>query len=369
MVYLLGQLPCKRATSRPSWWSTPQLAGVVHGSADTSVHRSGLTQPSACLARRRSMAKRVACLMFAAGFALVLVGCGTQHADPARPGAVASAAAGSPRQRADADAARIIASFPRPPRAVRTGLIASLTAPGEGPAATPDVATATQWWRAPGRPQAVLAWIQAHVPAGFTLGGTGSGSYEPGPDAPSQSWTDQFELPPVPGVLTERWLVVVVVADGDQTAIRADAQVVWLPARPAAERIPADARVVTITPVFGLQPVKRLERLDPVVTVTNPAKVAAIAAVIDDLPLFPLGAFSCPADFGASMKLTFRTSRDGPVVARLTAEYGGCGTVSVSIDGRSLPALSDYTGAGQQLQQRVLAIAGARWPYRPGSPG
>ena len=315
------------------------------------------------------MAKRVACLMFAAGFALVLVGCGTQHADPARPGAVASAAAGSPRQRADADAARIIASFPRPPGAVSTGLIASLTAPGEGPAATPDVATATQWWLAPGRPQAVLAWIRAHVPAGFTLGGTGSGSYGSAPGAPSQSWTDQFELPPVPGVLTERWLVVVVVADGDQTAIRADAQVVWLPARPAAERIPADARVVTITPVFGLQPVKRLERLDPVVTVTNPAKVAAIAAVIDDLSLFPLGAFSCPADFGASMKLTFRTSRDGPVVARLTAEYGGCGTVSVSIDGRSMPALSDYTGTGQQLQQRVLAIAGARWPYRPGSPG
>ena len=320
------------------------------------------------------MVKRVACLVFAAGFALVLAGCGTQQADPAGPhattSATASAAAGSPRQRAVADAARIIASFPPPPGAVRTGLIASLTAPGEGPAATPDVATATQWWRAPGRPQTVLAWIRAHVPAGFTLGGTGSGSYEPGPTAaPIQSWTDQFELPPVPGVLTQRWLVVLVVADGDQTAIRADAQVVWLPARPAAERIPADARVVTITPVFGLQPVKRLERLDPTVTVTNPAKVAAIAAVIDELPLFPPGAFSCPADFGASMKLTFRTSRDGPVVARLTAEYGGCGTVSVITDGRSMPALGDYTAAGQQLQQRVLAIAGARWPYRPGSPG
>ena len=42
--------------------------------------------------------------------------------------------------------------------------------------------------------------------------------------------------------------------------------------------------------------------------------------------------------------------------------------VSVSIDGRSMPALSDYTGSGQQLQQRVLAIAGVRWPYRPGAP-
>jgi hypothetical protein len=316
------------------------------------------------------MAKRVACLMFAAGFALVLAGCGTQHAGAAGPHATATTTADSPRQQAAADAARIIASFPQPPGAQRTGLIASLTAPGEGPAATPDVATATRWWRAPGRPQAVLAWIRAHAPVGFTLGGTGSGSYEPGPTASViQSWTDQFELPPVPGVLTQRWLVVLVAADGDQTAIRADAQVVWLPARPAAERIPADARVVTITPVFGLQAVKRFERLDPAVTVTNPAKVTAIAAVIDELTLFPPGTFSCPADFGAYMTLTFRTSRDGPAVARLTAAYGACRTVSVSIGGRSMPTLSDYTGTGQQLQQRVLAIAGARWPYRPGSPG
>jgi hypothetical protein len=319
------------------------------------------------------MAKRVACLMSAAGFAIVLAGCGTQHADSAGPHATATttttatAATGSPRQRAATDAAHIIASFPRPPGAVRTGLIASLTAPGEGPATTPDIATATQWWRAPGRPQAVLAWIRAHVAAGLTLGGSGSGSYEPGPTAaPSQSWTDQFELPAVPGVLIQRWLVVVVVPDGDQTAIRVDAQVIWLPARPAAERIPPDARVVTITPVFGLQPVKHLESLDPTITVTSPAKVAAVVAVIDGLTLFPPGTFSCPADFGAAMRLTFRTSPRGPVVARLSAEYAGCGVVSVSIDGRAMPALSDYTSSGQQLQQRVLAIAGVRWPYLPG---
>jgi hypothetical protein len=69
------------------------------------------------------------------------------------------------------------------------------------------------------------------------------------------------------------------------------------------------------------------------------------------------------------MRLTFRTSPRGPVVARLSAEYAGCGVVSVSIDGRAMPALSDYTGSGQQLQQRVLAIAGVRWPYLPGPSG
>jgi hypothetical protein len=266
--------------------------------------------------------------------------------------------------------ARIIASFPRPPGAVRTGLIASLTGPGEGPAATPDVVTATRWWRAPGRPQAVLAWVRAHMPAGFTLGGTGSGAIMSGPAVSvPQSWIDQFQLPAVAGVLTERWLVVLVVPyRGDQTAIRVDAQVVWLPARPAAERIPPDARVLTVTPAFGLQADKSLERLDPAFTVTDPAKVAGIAAVIDGLTLFPPGAYSCPADFGAAMRLTFRASTDGPVLARLGAEYNGCGIVSISVRGRSMPALSDYTKSGQRLQQRVLAIAGVRWPYSPGTP-
>ena len=236
--------------------------------------------------------------------------------------------------------------------------------------------TATRWWTAPGRPTAVLTWIRAHIPEGFSPAGSGSGGYSPPGGVASvpepavqdpETWFDWFSLPVVTGVLTQRWLLVTVAAHGGgQTAIRVDAQVVWLPARPAAERIPPDAEVVTVTPVFGLQPDKKLEPLDPAFTVTSPAKVAAIAGVIDGLPLFPPGTFSCPADFGGQMRLTFRTSPGGPVVARLTAEYGGCGVVSVSIGGRSMPALSDYLASGQPLQQRVLAIAGVSWPYPPG---
>ena len=78
--------------------------------------------------------------------------------------------------------------------------------------------------------------------------------------------------------------------------------------------------------------------------------------------------FNCPVDFGADMRLTFRTSPDGPLVARLTAGYGGCRAVPVSIEGKSMPALSGYTPSGQQVQQRVLAIAGVRWPYQLGLP-
>ena len=178
-------------------------------------------------------------LSAAACAAIVLAGCGTQPFGP-HPGRAPSA--GSPRQRAVADAAGIIASFPRPPGAVRTGLIASLTQPGERPA-TPDLAAVTQWWRVPGRPPSVLAWIHARLPSGFT-----------------------------------------------------------------------------------------------------------------------------PADFGGQMRLTFSAGPGGPALARLTAQYGGCGSVSVRIGSRDMPALTEYPDSGPPLQQQVLAIAGVSWLVQPGTP-
>src|SRR5438876_7718338 len=148
---------------------------------------------------------RLPCLLSGAACAAVLLsGCGTQPFGP-QTGAARTSTAGlratgsaSPGQRAVADAARIIASFPRPPGAVRTGPIASLTQPGQRPA-TPDLAAVTRWWRVPGRPPSVLAWIRAHLPSGFTQAGTGTGSGQ---------WIDVFALPAVPGVLTERERVV-----------------------------------------------------------------------------------------------------------------------------------------------------------------
>jgi hypothetical protein len=300
-----------------------------------------------------------------AGAAILLSGCGSQPAGP-QPGAARTSTArpastirpASPRQRAVADAARIMASFPRPPGAVRTGLIASLTQPFDRPA-TPDLASVTRWWRVPGRPQAVLAWIRAHLPSGFTQDGTGTG---PG------TRMNTFALPAVPGVLTERELVVLATAYQGQTAIRVDAQVVWLPARPAAERIPAGVTRITVTPVFGFNRNPRAKRLDHAFTVTDPAKVARIVALVNGLTRFPDGTFSCPADFGGQMRLTFFTHPGGPAAARLIAEYAGCGIVSVRIGGRAMPALSEYPQSGPRLPQRVLAIAGVNWPVTPGTP-
>jgi hypothetical protein len=306
----------------------------------------------------------------------VLSACGSQVAgSPAgRTGSTSPAGAtsttahtASPRQRADADAARIIADFRRPPGAVRTGRIASLNNPAVAIGLT-DVATATRWWRVPGQPRSVLSWIGAHLPSGFTAAGSGSVTFQSSTGALVESRGDAFALSPVPGVLPQRQLVVTVMPYRGQTALRTDAQVSWLPARPAAERIPSGVRAVTVTPVFGLNQDPGRDRLDHAFTVTDPAKVARIVALADALTVYPPGTRSCPASFGGAMRLTFLDHPGGQVLARFTAQYGGCGIVSVSIGGKTEPPLSTYTTSGPLVQDRVLAIAGVRWPHQPGAP-
>jgi hypothetical protein len=60
-------------------------------------------------------------------------------------------------------------------------------------------------------------------------------------------------MPQVAGVIDSRRLLVEVVLDGAGTAIRVDAQVTWLPARPAGEQVPAGAGAVTIALNLGVQ--------------------------------------------------------------------------------------------------------------------
>jgi hypothetical protein len=328
------------------------------------------------LASRMRLASGLA--LAAACAAAALSGCGSQVAGPpagsagttsVRPAGTAGAVAPAvgPRQRAAADATRIIADFRRPPGAVRTGRIASLDNPAVG-MGTSDVVTATRWWRVPGQPRAVLSWISAHLPSGYTAAGSGSVTFGSSTGALVESQGDAFALSPVPGVLPQRQLVVTVMRYRGQTALRTDAQVAWLPARPVAERIPSVVRAVTVTPVSGLNPDPRGDRLDRAFTVTDPAKVARMVALANSLTIFPPGARPCPASFGGAMRLAFTDRPGGRVLARFTAQYGGCGIVSVSIGGKTEPALSTYLTAEPLVQDRMLAIAGVRWPHQPGAP-
>jgi hypothetical protein len=319
---------------------------------------------------------------------VALAGCGSQRAGAPAAGAGTSdgstaAAAGSsasatasaqtPAQQAAADAAGLLAAFPVPPGAMRTGALpVSWLSASPEPVAGPDVVTRTGWWRVAGQPVTVLSWIRAHMPSGFSLELSGASEGQkprivaepafphPGPMQPgARMWFAQYTKPPVPNVLTTRWLVVSVAADGTgQTAIRVDSEVAWAPAKPAAERIPAAATVVTIAPVLGNGPVPAD---DAPVTITDQAKVTKIASAVNALPPFPVGRMMCPMIRGSSMRLTFRTAAAGPALAVVTANTTGCRTVAVTILGHQYPVLA----GAYDLEKQVISIAGVRWPGFP----
>jgi hypothetical protein len=135
-------------------------------------------------------------------------------------------------------------------------------------------------------------------------------------------------------------------------------------------RIPADATVVTVTPVFDFGAAPSRGEPDGAFTVTDPATVAQIAAVIDGLRQLD-GTYSCPAEVDSGlmltgMLLTFRTGPGGPVVATAAADYTGCQFAWVTAGAQTVWQLDENTSSGRTMQQRILAIEAVRWPYPPG---
>jgi len=307
---------------------------------------------------------------------IALAGCGSEHVGTSSGDSTAAAArtvapAPTPAQRAATDAAGLLAAFPVPPGATRTAAlpVSSLSHSPET-YGSPDLVTRTGWWRVAGQPVTVLTWIRAHMPSGFTLAASGSGGHgkqivlQPihgGPNQPAATlWFDEFTKPAVAGVLPARWLVVAVAGDGTgQTAVRVDSEVAWQPAKPATERIPATAKVVTIVPSNGPGPVSAYTQP---VTITDPVKVAKIAAAVDGLALFPVGRM-CPMDRGMGMRLEFRATPTGPEIAEVTADSTGCQTVTVMVNGQRQPTL----GGADTLERQVTTIAGVHWPGFPGA--
>lgn len=137
------------------------------------------------------------------------------------------------------------------------------------------------------------------------------------------------------------------------------------------ERIPADARVVNVNPGVRLWFRPGRGEPDDAFTITDPATAAKVAAVIDGLRQLPDGPYSCPAGAGSAMmltamQLTFRTAPGGPVVATVGADYVACQFAWITAGPHTVWPLDKDTSSGQPMQQRVLAIAGVRWPYLPG---
>jgi hypothetical protein len=130
----------------------------------------------------------------------------------------------------------------------------------------------------------------------------------------------------------------------------------------ASGQLPSAARVVTFSQGLGLNADGKQPPAPA--TVTDPAKVSQIAALIDAQPLFPPGPYSCPADDGQFLRLTFRARTGGPVLAVATLATSGCEGILITVGGKQQPELGP--AVGRTTASQVLKIAGLRWQLPQG---
>jgi hypothetical protein len=311
--------------------------------------------------------------------ALALAGCAVAHSPATAASHAASttahpaaATALSPRQRAEADAAAILAAFVVPPGARKlpgppTGQ-ASQMKNITGSSASPNWIDKAGFWQVKGDPRQVLAWTAGHVGRSHTTGGLITNF--PVQGRPETVWELDYALPPVPAVEDTRELTVEVADAGNgQTAIRVDAQVTWLPAREASETVPAAATAVAMSVI----PDGNSNRKPPrPVTVTSPAAVRRIIAMVNSLPVFPPGPRECGFGRGDDLVLTFLAAPQGRILATALVNGGGCQQVVFAVgaskltndtrtwNARGVTALG-VPFRGRAFAGTVLKTAGSKW--------
>jgi hypothetical protein len=309
--------------------------------------------------------------------ALALVGCAVTHSPvtaASHPAAAtahpAVAAAQSPEQRAEADAAAILGAFVVPPGARKlagppTGQ-ASQMKHITGSSGSPNWIDKTGFWQVKGDPQQVLAWTASHVGRSHT--GFGIITNLPASGRPETVWERDYGLPPVPAVEDTRELTVEVADAGNgQTAIRVDAQVTWLPARQASEMVPAAAAAITLSVIPALN-----KKPPQPVTITSPAAVHRIIAMVNSQPVFPPGPRECGFNEGTELVLTFLAAQKGRVLATALVQTGYCEEIFFTVGTNRITNniqtwyARGVVGLGVPYQGHVLAAtvlktAGSTW--------
>ena len=284
---------------------------------------------------------------------------GTATSGTASADASYASATGSPQQQASAAATAILRAFVPPPGAARQAAEparARHSLDSAGGYESAYEVQKTSWWLVPGQAAALIAWETAHLPRAFT-----PSSSDGGGNPATIAVTGQFYTLPPRGALVGQYLIVSV-ADlgGGETAIRVDAQVGYRPARPAGEKVPATARAVTISELYGSPGATPAPA-----TITRGAVVGKLAALLNGLPLSTAPMPSpCPSGWGPVLELTFRSAAAGRALA-VAQGPGGCATLSLTVAGKQWPLL----GLTSSFSTEVLQIAGLRWPVRSTLPG
>ena len=231
-------------------------------------------------------------------------------------------------------------SLPPGSRAVATAPTPELDQPPQE-TGTPNLADAARFAVVPLDAAAVLAYARTHPPNGYTAENSGSGSTS-GPHQPTEDYLMENVSDMPSGVDSATVLASVVEGspDSTHTYIRLDAQVTWLPPKPAGLTVPADdtVAVVSVTETQPPQPQMNLPAPHQV-TITDPAQFDQLRSAANGLQPGLPGPRSCPADVGTRYHVEFKLTTDSPPDITFTA--GSCGDVSVTRGDRSSGDLAD----------------------------
>jgi hypothetical protein len=267
---------------------------------------------------------------------------------PAKAGSAAatgSSSADDPHEAAaQREADRILTTFQPPPGATKAArrpdpVPSGLQGPPQQSAALTQ-AISIAWYSTSQTPDQVLAWVQAHRPAGSSWSGSGSGSQGPSFEIFSYA---------TPGSS----LIVTPQSGSDgRTVIRLDASVIWTPSRPAGSRLGHDAPSVSVITVNTLNPHNSLPASETrTLTATAPVVVHNVVDLLNNLqPQIP-DIRNCAMDDGTRVRITL------PGLATVIADPGGCGAVTVTPQGGPRQV---YAGGGD-LVTKVYALYGVIW--------
>jgi hypothetical protein len=312
----------------------------------------------------------LAAVALCAGFGAVTAGCASVaanpgHAAPASPAGTVSVSAlgtassapsltGTPQAQAAQAAQALLHAFDGLPGASVS------TSPSAGPGSPPGGLLSAQWTVAAAS-GAAFAAAEARMPDWPT-----TGPAQPQVSADGQNSRTVQEIGD--GTLAQQSVSITTLPlTADRSTLQVSVEVLWRPAKPAAERVP-NSRELTVTEQLGSLPSSAPQTRT--VTVTDAATIGRIAAEINALPTQPrFEPVFCPMistrTLGGIVTLDFRDPAGGKILAEVqltvkpTAVCGGW--VEVSVGGVTQPRLDD--AADPLLATRILALAGL-----PGTP-
>ncbi|MGI8879757.1 MAG: hypothetical protein ACR2KJ_04445 [Jatrophihabitans sp.] len=261
-------------------------------------------------------------VLIALGAMLFRLGSGSRTTVAPRAGGSHTVQGDPHRTAAQAEIDRLITLVPSLPGAHVAGVAptVALQHPFEQ-VSSDNLVQTTKWWTAPGSVDDAIDYLKSHVPV--SLSGTGSAS---GVDFQALVWgstgTDAISNPQV--------LIEVVEHDGG-VAIRADAQAVWIPSKPAIALLPAHPVSIEVTVVGPLPEHQQVGHG----TLTS-ADAARVVQSINALPVVTPGRYSCPRDTGEHDTLRFTDAGHAYLV---DVAVTGCAGVTITVDGTKAATL------------------------------